>query len=81
MSFCARPIVAAKIAVARADDRDDEHRRRCVLIDRVAADDHVNARRDHRRGVDQSRNRRRAGHRVRQPGKQAESAPICRSRR
>ena len=45
-------MVAAKIAVA-ADDRDDKHRRRRILIDRVAADDHVDARRDHRRRVDQ----------------------------
>ena len=52
-----------------ADDRDDEHRRRCVLINCVAPHDHVNAGRDHRRRVDQCRDRRRAGHRVRQPCK------------
>ena len=67
MSFCARPIVAAKSAVKHSDDRHDEHRVGGEAEEDVAAGHHVDAGRDHRRGVDQGRDRRRARHRVRQP--------------
>ncbi len=53
-----------------ADDRDDEHRGRCVSEDRRTTHDHVDAGRDHRGRVDQRRHRRRAGHRIRQPNEQ-----------
>jgi hypothetical protein len=56
----------------RADDDDDERRVRRALVDRAAADDEVDAGGDHRRGVDERGHRRRAGHRVAEPGLQRE---------
>ena len=50
-----------------ADDRDDDHRVGREPEEHVAARDHVDARRDHRRRVDQRRDGRRARHRVGQP--------------
>src|ERR1044071_6781556 len=47
--------------------------------DRVRAHDHVNACRDHRGSVYQSRNRCRAGHSVRQPDKQRYLRTLARS--
>ena len=51
----------------RADDRHDHHRVGRQAEEHVRADDHVDAGRDHRGGVDQRGDRRRAGHGVRQP--------------
>ena len=67
MSFCTRPIVPAISAVAAPIAGDDRQRRRRVREQHGVAADHVDARRDHRRGVDQRGDRRRAFHRVRQP--------------
>ena len=50
-----------------ADDRDDDHRVGREAEEHVAARDHVDAGRHHRGGVDQRRDGRRPGHRVRQP--------------
>ena len=68
MSFCARPMVAAKNGGREADDRDHVHRdrARAVKISRGARD-HVDAGGHHGRGVDQRGDRRGTGHRVRQP--------------
>ena len=81
MSFCARPIVAAKIAVAAPMIATMNIAVGACVIDRRAANDHVNAGRDHRRRVDQCRNGRRPGHRVGQPDVTEESARSFRSRR
>ena len=51
----------------RADDCHDEHHRLRVLEDDVRARQHVEAGGDHRRRVDERRDRGRAGHRVGQP--------------
>ena len=72
MSFWVRPMVAAKKAVEAADDGDDSERRRRVLEHRRQARDHEDAGGHHRGRVDQRRHRRRAFHRVRQPGVEAE---------
>ena len=55
-----------------ADDGDDGERVRRVFEHRRQAADHEHAGGHHRRGMDQRRDRRRAFHRVRQPGVQAE---------
>ena len=67
MSFCTRPMVAAKIEVTRAHhghhgEGFGRHRKH-----RVGAHDHVHAGGHHRRRVDQSADRRGTFHRVRQP--------------
>ena len=67
MSFCTRPIEAAKSAVSAPDDRDHHHRVRGVRVDRGRARDHVDAGGHHGRRVDQRRDRGRALHRVGQP--------------
>ncbi len=54
----------------RTDHRDDPHRRRSQLIDSVRPDNEINARCNHRRGVDECRHRRRTGHSVGKPRKQ-----------
>ena len=51
----------------RADDGDRLHRRWREHEQRVRARDHVDARRDHGRGMDQSGNRRGAFHGIGQP--------------
>ena len=61
-----------------ADDRNDEHRGRSMHKDRRATNDHVDAGRDHRRCVDQCRNWRRAGHRIRQPDVQRNLCALTR---
>jgi hypothetical protein len=53
-----------------ADDGDNHHRLRRVAEEHGIAPDHVDPRGDHRRRMDQRRHRRRAFHRVRQPGVQ-----------
>ena len=70
MSFCARPIVAANSAVAAPMIATMNIAVGACVINRRAAHDHVNAGGDHRRGVNQRRHRRRAGHRVGQPNVQ-----------
>ena len=59
--------MAAKMRGDAADDRDDEHRLGREAEEDVAARDHVDAGRDHRRGVDERRDGRRAGHGVGEP--------------
>ena len=49
------------------DDGDDEHRRRRMRVNGRTANDHVDAGSDHRCRMNQSGNRRRTSHRVRQP--------------
>ena len=49
------------------DHRDDGECRGAQNVQEIHPCDHVDPRRDHRRGVDQGTDRRRAGHRVRQP--------------
>ena len=66
-SVTTMPIVAATNSVTHADDRPDVGRGDRLLEERVHAGDQVDARGDHRRGVDQRGDRRRALHRVRQP--------------
>ncbi len=51
----------------RADGRHDRHRARRQQVDGVHARDHVDAGGHHGGGVNQRRDRRRAGHRVGQP--------------
>ena len=51
----------------RADHRDDGLGCRSLVVQDVGAGDHVDARRHHRRGVDQRRDGRGAGHGVGQP--------------
>ena len=51
----------------RANARHHVHRNRRQQVQRLAAHHHVNARGDHRRGVDQGANRRRPFHGVGQP--------------
>ena len=51
----------------RADEGDDRHRRRRETNRKRQAADQVDAGRDHRGGVDERGDRRRAGHRVGQP--------------
>ena len=69
---------ALDVGLDERDEAGDEQRdraepggevgdRRRQLEDRVRADDQVDAGRDHRRGVDQRRDRRRALHRVGEP--------------
>ena len=48
-------------------NRHNEHCHRCMHEDRIAANDHVNARCHHGRGVNQSRDRRWSGHGIGQP--------------
>jgi hypothetical protein len=50
-----------------ADHRHRQHRGGAQLVEEVAARHHVDAGGDHGRGVDQGRDRGRAGHRVGQP--------------
>ena len=56
----------------RADDHDDELRVGRAVEDRRRAHDQVDAGGHHRRRVDQRRDRRRAVHRVAEPGLQRE---------
>ena len=67
MSFCARPMVAAKNAVARPMIATTSSAHARVQEDLRAARDHVDAGGHHGRGVDQGADRRRTGHGVRQP--------------
>ena len=67
MSFCARPMVAAKNAVASPMIATTFMRDRRVRENRARPRHHVDAGRDHGRGVDQRGDRRRTGHGVRQP--------------
>ncbi len=67
MSFCTRPMVPAIRAVGRADHRHDRQRVGREAEEHGVAPDQVDARGDHRRGVDEGRHRRRAFHGVRQP--------------
>ncbi len=67
MSFCARPIRAASRRRRGADSGDDGHRVGREAEEHVAAGHHVDASRDHRRGVDEGRHRSRTRHRVGQP--------------
>ena len=68
MSVCTSAMVAAKSAVSAPMHRDDLERRRAQSTKSdVQAGDHVDAGGHHRRGVDQRRDRRRAGHGVGQP--------------
>ena len=69
-SVTTRPIVAAISSVSAADDRADRGGVRRVLEQRVQARDQVHAGGDHRGGVDQRGDRRRALHGVREPGVQ-----------
>ena len=55
-----------------ADHHDEAERDRRILEHRRQARHHEHARRHHRRGMDQGRDRRRAFHRVGQPGVQAD---------
>ena len=54
----------------RADHRDGELDRRREIVEHMRAGDQIDARRHHGRGVDERADRRRAGHRVGQPGLQ-----------
>ena len=67
MSFCTRPIVPAKSAVAAPTTATTSQRLGRVAEQHGVAPDHVHAGRHHRRGVDEGRDRRRAFHGVRQP--------------
>ena len=67
MSFCTTPIDAAKTRCRRADRSDDAHRERRKLKNGVRARHHVNARRDHRRGMNDALTGVGPSHRVRQP--------------
>ena len=73
MSFCTRPMVAAKKAVlAPMKVTKDRASIRRMLEQRRGSRDQEDAGGHHGGGVDQGRDRRRAFHRVRQPGVQAE---------
>ncbi len=65
----------------RADDRDRGECRGRVRVDRRRARHHVDAGRDHGRGVDESRDRGRAFHGVGQPDVEREAARSCPRRR
>ena len=71
MSHCAQPRIAPEIAVMRAD-RADEHLRivRCAFHSGAQRAIEIDAGGDHRGGVDQRGDRRRAFHRVGKPGVQ-----------
>ena len=81
MSFCTRPIVPAISAVATPMPATIASVSGACAEQHGVAPDHVHARRHHRRGVDQRRDRRRAFHRVGQPDVAGESARTCRWRR
>ena len=67
MSFWARPIVAAKIAVPAPIQATSVIASGARTKTAAAAGDEVDAGRDHRRGVDEGRDGRRARHRVGEP--------------
>ena len=67
-SVTTRPIVAAISSVAQPTIAPTSAAVGRLLEERVHARDQVDARGDHRRGVDQGGDRRRALHRVREPG-------------
>ena len=67
MSFLLRGDQRGHYGGDRADPRDHPERRWRCLEEETDAHQHVNARRHHRRGVDQGGDRRRAFHRIRQP--------------
>ena len=77
MSLLTRPIVAAKIGVKPPMHGDDRQRLRHRSKSGIDAADQVDAGGDHRRGVDQRRDRRRAFHRVGQPDVQRELAALA----
>ena len=72
MSFWTRPTVAAKNAVVAPMKVTNVERRRRQLEQRRQARDHEDAGGHHGRGMDQRGDRRRAFHRVRQPGVEQE---------
>ena len=72
MSFCAMPMVAAKIAVVPPITTTTASAVGAYSNIGDSRAHHEHARRHHGRGMDQGRDRRRAFHRVGQPGVQAE---------
>ena len=77
MSVWVNAIEAARIAVKMPDRGDDDHALGRVGEDRAGPGDEVDAGVDHRRGVDQGRDRGRALHRVRQPDVERELGALA----
>jgi hypothetical protein len=72
MSFCTKPTVAAKDRRGAADEGDKGKRIGCILEDRRHARDQEHTGCHHGGRMDQRGHRRRAFHRIRQPGVQKE---------